>query len=77
MNSSHFKELNGLTRLGIAVILSAICIFVQINVSEIQTTRFDAQLRSARFLISTHIFLNFDCDYFLLLNFLTVQIWKK
>jgi len=66
LNSSHFKQLNGLTRLGIAVILSAICIFVQINVSEIQTNRFDAQLRPARFLISIDIFSNFYSDYFLL-----------
>ena len=52
----YLKELNGLTRLGIAVILSAICcIFVQINVSEIQTNRFDAQLRPVRFLISTFL----------------------
>jgi len=64
LNSSHFKELNGLTRLGIAVILSAICcIFVQINVSEIQTNRFDAQLRPARFLISTDNFFNFYFDF--------------
>ena len=56
LNLSYLKELNGLTRLGIAVILSAICcIFVQINVSEIQTNRFDAQLRPARFLISTFL----------------------
>ena len=67
--------MNGLTRMGIAVILSAICIFVQINVSEIQTNRFDAQLRPARFLISTDIFSNFYSDYFW--NCLTVQIWKK